>query len=210
MGLEHRGPRGPERSPEPFPLIYLASTSPRRKALLKKAGVSFRVLKPDYEEERLKAPPSKIVQIHAVRKAESCAGKVKNGTLLAADTMVSLDGKIFGKPADLKEARLILGNLQGKEHFVYTGVAIFEILEGRVVQRTVFFEKTGVRLKRLTAKGIENYFKRVDPLDKAGAYAIQSRRGGIVQAVRGPFSNAVGLPIEKVLKRIEAAPLEHK
>lgn len=199
-------------------MIYLASTSPRRKALLKKAGIQFRILKPDYEEEWLKAPPSgtaslppsEIVQIHAVRKAESCVRKVKNGTLLAADTVVWLDGKIFGKPADLKEARLILGNLQGKEHFVYTGVAIFKIGKGKVLQRTVFFEKTGVRLKQLTRKGIKNYFKKVNPLDKAGAYAVQSRQGGIVQAVRGPFSNAVGLPIEKVLKRIETAPREHK
>jgi septum formation protein len=185
-------------------LIYLASTSPRRKALLKRAGIHFRILKPDYEEDRLKAPPSKIVQIHAVKKAESCVGKVKNGTLLAADTVVSLDGKIFGKPANQREACLVLGRLQGRQHFVYTGVAIFKIIEGKVIQRTVFFEKTGVRLKRLTAKGIKNYFKKVNPLDKAGAYAIQSRQGGIVQAVKGLFSNAVGLPVEKVLKRIEA------
>ena len=210
MGLEHRGARRPKRGTEPSPLIYLASTSPRRKALLKKAGVSFRILKPDYEEERLKAPPSKVVQIHAVRKAESCVEKVKNGTLLAADTVVSLGGKIFGKPTNSKEAHRILGRLQGKEHSVYTGVAIFKINEGKIIQRTVFFEKTGVRLKKLTLKGIKNYFKKMNPLDKAGAYAIQSRRGGIIQAVRGPFSNAVGLPIEKVLQRMEAGARKHK
>jgi septum formation protein len=183
-------------------MIYLASTSPRRRTLLKKAGISFRVLKPDYEETtKLKAPPSKIVQIHAVKKAQSCVGKIKNGTLLAADTVVSLDGKSLGKPKTMKEAYLILGRLQGRRHFVYTGVAIFKMIEGKIVKKTIFFEKTEVCLKRLTARGIKNYFKRVNPLDKAGAYAIQSPHGGIVQEVRGLFSNAVGLPVEKVLKQ---------
>lgn len=201
MGLEHRGCGRPERGPEPSLVIYLASISPRRKALLKKTGIRFRVLKPDYEEERgLKAPPYRIVQIHAVKKAESCAGKIKNGTLVAADTVVSLGGKIFGKPENLKEARLMLGSLQGRRQFVYTGVAIFKIQKGRVVKRTVFFDKTEVRLKRLSRKGIQNYFKKVNPLDKAGAYSLQARRPGLVRAIKGSFSNAVGLPIEKVLK----------
>jgi len=184
-------------------VIYLASTSPRRRALLKRAGITFRILRPDYEEgKELKAPSSKIVQAHAVKKAKSCMGQIKNGTVLAADTVVSLDGKIFGKPKTMKEARLILGKLQGRRHFVYTGVAIFKLVEGRAVKRTVFFEKTEVRLKGLTARGIENYFKRVNPLDKAGAYAIQSPHGGIVQGVSGLFSNAVGLPVETILKKV--------
>jgi len=203
MVLEHRGRGGPKRGTESPSLIYLASTSPRRKALLKRAGISFRMLKPDYEEDpRSEAPPSRIVQIHAVKKANSCVGQVKNGTLLAADTVVCLGGKIFGKPANQKEARLLLGRLQGRWHFVYTGVAIFKIIEGQVIKRTVFFEKTGVRLKRLTARGIKNYFKKVNPLDKAGAYAVQSRQRGIVQEVKGSFLNAVGLPVEKILKKI--------
>ena len=205
MGLEHGGRGRPKRGREPSLLIYLVSTSPRRKTLLKRAGIRFRVLKPDYEEGGgFKAPPSRIVQIHAAKKAESCVRKIKNGTLLAADTVVSLGRKIFGKPGNRKEASLMLGNLQGRRQFVYTGVAIFKIRGGRVVKRTVFFDKTEVRLKRLSAKGIQNYFKKVNPLDKAGAYSLQARRRGLVQAVKGSFSNAVGLPIEKVLKRIKA------
>ena len=201
MGLEHRSRGRPKCCAESHPLIYLASTSPRRKALLKKAGISFRILKPDYEEsKKLSAPPSKIVQIHAVKKAESCIGQLKCGTILAADTIVCLSGKVFGKPKNRKEAHVILERLQGRWHFVYTGVAIFKIMEGRVIKRTVFFEKTRVRLKGLSPRGIKNYFKKVNPLDKAGAYAIQSPHGGIVQEVKGLFSNAVGLPIEKILK----------
>ena len=182
-------------------MIYLASTSPRRKALLKKAGIRFRVLRPSYEEAGdLKGPPSRIVRIHAVNKADSCVGQVRNGTLLAADTLVYLQGEIIGKPKNRKDARRILKTLQGTCHSVYTGVSILKIAAGRVVKKSVFFEKTTVRLKTFTDGEIKSYLKKVNPLDKAGGYAIQSPRGGIVEEVQGPFSNAVGLPVEKVLK----------
>jgi len=184
-------------------MIYLVSTSPRRRALLKKAGLIFRILKPAYKEDgALKDSPSRIVQIHAVRKAESCAGQVRNGILIAADTIVYLKGEMIGKPKHRREACLILGKLQGRRHSVYTGVAIFKMISGRVVKKIVFFEKTKVRLKKLTPGKIKNYFKTVNPLDKAGAYAIQSPHGGIVQDVWGSLSNAVGLPVEKILKKL--------
>lgn len=184
-------------------MIYLASTSPRRKQLLKKSGLAFSILKPDYEEkDGLKAAPSKIVRMHAVKKAGCCIGQVKDGIILAADTIVYFKGKIIGKPKNMNAARLILGKLQGEWHTVYTGVAIFRVVSGRVLKKTVFFEKTRVHLKPLTPKGIANYFKKVNPLDKAGAYAIQSSHGDIVQEVEGLFSNAVGLPIEKVLEKL--------
>ena len=184
-------------------MIYLASTSPRRKSLLKKSGVAFRVLRPGYEEDnRLKGTPSQLVQIHAVRKAESCVGQVRDGTILAADTLVSLRGEIIGKPKNSKEALRILKKLQGTCHSVYTGVAILKVASSRVVKKSIFFEKTRVRLKALTEKQIEGYLKKVNPLDKAGAYSIQSPHGGIVQEMKGLFSNAVGLPVERVLKQI--------
>ena len=183
-------------------MIYLASTSPRRKALLKKAGIRFRILKPDYKEGHLKRAPSQIVQIHAAKKAQSCLRQVTDGIILAADTLVYLKGEMIGKPKNLKEAHLILRKLQGKRHAVYTGVALLKVVKGRVKKRTVFYERTQVCLKALTGAAIKSYFKKVDPLDKAGAYAIQSRRGGIIQKVIGPFSNAVGLPLEKTLKKL--------
>lgn len=132
--------------------------------------------------------------------------QIEEGTILAADTIVSLGEDIFGKPKNLKNARFILGKLQGKWHMVYTGVAIFKIVGGQVIKKTIFFEKTKVRLKKLTARGIESYFKRINPLDKAGAYAIQSPHGGIVQEIKGLFSNAVGLPIEKIQKKMLNRP----
>ncbi len=184
-------------------MIYLASTSPRRKSLLKEAGICFRILKPDYDENpNLKGTPSCVVQIHAVKKVESCQKKIKSGTILAADTIVYHQGKIIGKPKDMKDAHFILGKLQGRWHLVYTGVAMFWIVSGRLTKKIVFSEKTKVRLKPLTSKGITNYFKKVNPLDKAGAYAIQSSHGGIVEEVKGLFSNAVGLPIELIFKKL--------
>ncbi len=184
-------------------MIYLASTSPRRRFLLKKAGISFRILKPRYQEDdRLKAPPSEIVRIHAIEKAKSCVDQAKDGILLAADTIVYLDGEVIGKPENMKHARQILLKLQGRWHAVFTGVSIFKIKSGRIAKKTVFVEKTKVRLKTLTPKGIENYFKKINPLDKAGAYAIQSPHGGIVMDVKGHFSNAIGLPVETVLKKL--------
>jgi len=184
-------------------MIYLASTSPRRKQLLKKAGIRFRVLKPGYEEDDgLKAAPSRVVQVHAREKAKSCVKQVRDGIIIAADTMVYSQGEIMGKPKIMKAACTTLGKIQGRWHAVYTGVAIFEVVAGRVKKRTIFYEKTKVKIRSLSPQGIKNYFKKVNPLDKAGAYAIQSSHGGIVEDVKGLFSNAVGLPVESVVKQL--------
>lgn len=184
-------------------MIYLASSSPRRKTLLKKAGIAFQILKPSYEEENnLKGSPSRIVQTHARRKGESCLKEVTDGIVISADTIVYFRGQIIGKPGNMKEAFSILGKLQGQWHSVYTGVAILKIVSGKIARKIIFFEKTKVRLKKLSSQEIENYFERVNPLDKAGAYAIQSSHDGIVEDVKGLFSNAIGLPIEKILKEL--------
>ncbi len=184
-------------------MIYLASTSPRRKEILKKAGISFRILKPAYEEDNgLKGLPSQIVKIHARKKAESCVRQIKDGIILGADTIVYLRGAIIGKPKNMKEACLILGRLQGRRHAVYTGGALLQVKAGRIVRKTIFFEKSRVKIKKLSAADIRHYFKKVNPLDKAGAYAVQSPHGGIIEAVQGSFSNVIGLPIEAVSRHL--------
>jgi septum formation protein len=184
-------------------MIYLASTSPRRKTLLIEFGISFRTLKPDYQEGKVpRASPSAIVRRHALAKAKSCAGQIRNGILIAADTIVSCGGQVIGKPKHLRDAFHILRTLQSRWHAVYTGVAIFWVRSGAVQTKTVFFEKTKVRLKSMSRREIETYFKKVNPLDKAGAYAIQSRRPDIVLEVRGSRSNAIGLPMETVLRKL--------
>ena len=184
--------------------LYLASISPRRKTLLKSFGLRFRSLKPRYREvNNFSLSPSKIVQAHAWAKALSVKGIIARGTVLAADTIVYFGGRVIGKPKNLREAVKILNRLQGRWHSVYTGVALAEFRAGRLIRKKVFFEKTKVLLRPLTRGEISAYFRRVDPLDKAGAYAIQARRGSVVEEIKGSFSNAVGLPVEKLYGKLK-------
>jgi septum formation protein len=180
-------------------MIYLASASPRRARLLKEAGIRFQVLRSDYHERNVRGVrPSQLVKQHALGKALSAASRIQKGSILAADTIVYAGGKIIGKPAGLRAAEATLLRLQGRWHTVYTGVAYLEVDRQRVVRKRLFFEKTRVLLKGMATADIRRYFKRVHPLDKAGAYAIQDQAAGIVQRVKGSFSNAVGLPMERL------------
>ncbi len=184
--------------------IYLASTSPRRLSLLKEAGIAVHKMKPDYEEvDKKHLSTRQLVKNHALGKAASMAGLVSKGVLVAADTLVIFRGKRIGKPKDMKGAFRILSLLQGKTHSVLTGVAVLSIKKGAVQSKIYFAEKTEVTLKPLSPEGIKTYFKRINPLDKAGAYAIQSQRQTIVSHIKGSYTNAVGLPMEKLKKVLD-------
>ncbi len=185
-------------------IVHLASTSPRRLLLLKQAGISVRKIKPDYAEiDKKHLTTGQLLRSHAVGKALSAATHVKNGILVSADTLVVHKGKRIGKPRDMKHALHILSSLQGRTHHVLTGVAILSICDGKIQRKKYFVEKTEVTLKPLTLEAIKVYFKRIQPLDKAGAYAIQSKRLSIVQKIRGSYSNAMGLPMEKLKKILD-------
>ena len=186
-------------------MLYLASTSPRRKAILKSLGFSFRTLKPNYKEGKTtnRLSPSRTVKKHALSKALSMTKKVRNGVIIGADTVVYFRGRIIGKPKNFKEAVKILRTLEGCTHTVHTGVALLEIRRSAVKRKAVFSEKTRVRLKEMSSRDIEDYFRKIDPLDKAGAYAIQSKTASIVREIRGSYSNAVGLPVEKLCVRLK-------
>ncbi len=184
-------------------MIYLASRSPRRQLLLKNAGLRFKVKHPNYHEKPIPgAGPSKLVSTHALQKALSLAPKIKEGTILGADTIVYFKKKVIGKPRDLKHALSTLSNLQGKWHTVFTGVALIQVKNHQVLSKTVFYEKTKVKIRAMSQADIVKYFKKIQPLDKAGAYAIQSKHAGIVEQIKGSFSNAVGLPMEKLCVKI--------
>ncbi len=192
-------------------MIYLASTSPRRKALLKKYGIKFKVIKPYYEEiDDLKIVPSKMVKQHALEKAKSCTAQVERGFILAADTIVYQDGRVIGKPKNMKEAIRILNSLQGRWHSVFTGVAVIKIDDGKSVKQFLFSEKTKVKLKVMSSQEIKKYIKKINPLDKAGAYAIQSKNQNIINRVTGSLNNAVGLPIESVLQKFKSLKIGKK
>ena len=186
-------------------MIFLASSSPRRKKLLKEAGVIFRSICPDYDEKqsvgatrRVAPTPSVFVKKHAFAKAASCVSRVKEGVILGSDTVVYFSGRVIGKPKNHADAFKILTLLQGRWHVVYTGVAILHIKHSRMVKKIVFSERTRVRLRAMDRMAIESYFKKINPLDKAGAYAIQSDEVNIITDVKGSIANAIGLPIERM------------
>ena len=185
-------------------MIYLASTSPRRKKILKELGIVFKTVTPDYVEENTAgaAPkPASLVKRHALAKAVSCLSKVKEGRIIGADTIVYCQKRIIGKPRHYQDALRIAGFLRDRWHTVYTGVALLTVKGHRVRKKKVFYEKTKVRLKPMTRRETEKYFKKINPLDKAGAYAIQSKRASIIAEIKGSISNAMGLPVEKLTGR---------
>ncbi len=127
---------------------------------------------------------------------------VRNGIILGADTVVVHGSRILGKPRNMKGAERMLGELLGRSHQVFTAVALIKMKNGLPVKRLVFVEKTWVRLKKMELPELRRYLKRIGPLDKAGAYAAQASGTGVVESVKGSFSNVVGLPIEKLQKHL--------
>jgi septum formation protein len=139
--------------------------------------------------------PAELCQLNAHRKARAVAGKIPDALVLGADTLVFLDGEIMGKPRDLDDARRMLAQLQGRTHQVVTGVSLIHL---RGHRERLFAVSTDVIFRPLTAAQIGNYLSRMNPLDKAGAYAIQEHGDMIVSEISGSRSNVVGLPVERV------------
>lgn len=184
-----------------LPSIILASVSPRRSELLREAGLPFEVVPPRSTEllpEHLS--PGEACQINAYRKARAVAKKHPDALVIGADTVVSLGEEIFGKPTQMREARHMLTKLQGRTHLVLTGVCLIHLREHR--QRT-FVDSTAVTFRRLHRGQIEKYLAKVNPLDKAGAYAIQEEGDEIVKNILGSYTNVVGLPLEKLKQELE-------
>lgn len=182
-------------------MIYLASTSARRRRLLKEAGLRFRVLKPSYEEAG-RGSASSLTRRHALGKAMSVMARVKKGVILGCDTVVVSAGRVLGKPATLKAASRMLQSLEGRTHVVVSAVALLRMEKGWPVRQRVFLEKSSVRIKKMTPALRRAYLARIRPLDKAGAYAAQAAGRGAVERVRGSFTNVVGLPMEKLKKEL--------
>ncbi len=183
------------------PEIILASASPRRELLLREMGLRFRVVQPtDVEEATGGAVPDVLAMQNAQRKACAIAGQHGDALVIGADTIVVLAGEVYGKPRDLAEAATFLGRLAGRRHDVFTGVCV--ISRARKTEIT-FAERTGVWIRPLTAAQIQDYFTKVNPLDKAGAYGAQEFGELILERVEGSFSNVMGLPIERLRTALE-------
>ena len=180
--------------------IILASASPRRRELLTKMGWPFRVVSADVDE-RVEGAPREKVRLLAERKARAVAQRLGEGVVLAADTLVALDGETLGKPRDAEDARRMLTRLSGRTHEVFTGVCLLNARGGDIA---LHVERTGVRFRPLTAEEIDAYVATTEPLDKAGAYAIQGGARAFVVQIDGSFDNVMGLPTEALTRMLDA------
>lgn len=186
------------------PSLILASVSPRRVELLRQIRAAFEVVPSDaHELTDDYLSPYELCQLNAHRKARSVAKRFPDALVLGADTLVFLDREIFGKPANLAEARQMLARLQGRTHQVITGVSLIHLRRHR---ERIFAVSTDVRFRSLDAEQVRNYLSHIDPLDKAGAYAIQEQGGLIIEEVSGSYSNVVGLPVERVREELASWP----
>lgn len=186
------------------PSVILASASPRRAELLQQVVADFEIVPsdaPEVHDEQLTA--WEMAQVNAYRKARVVAKKFPDAIVLGADTLVYLDQetKLFGKPASRADAECMLNDLQGRVHAVITGVCLLHL---RGHRQKVFAEWTDVRFHPLTAQQIKEYLSLMNPLDKAGAYAIQEHGERIVAEIFGSYSNVVGLPMERVREELGA------
>ncbi len=173
--------------------IVLASASPRRKEILKRTGLSFRVDASDYAEETEPGlSPRVLARRLSRRKAEAVALRHKRAVIIAADTLVILGRRIFGKPRTVAEARRMPSRLNGRRHSVITGFTIMDTLTGKRVTRSV---ETKVWFRKMTMKEINEYVRSGEPIDKAGAYAIQGLGAALVRKIEGDYDNVVGLPL---------------
>ena len=188
--------------------IYLASASPRRKELLKQVGISFKVVPSTVEEKITKEAPDEVVEELSYQKAVDVCGKLtaegkEDFVVVGADTVVSAWGKILGKPADKADAARMLKGLQGGSHQVYTGVTLAWKYKYMSPMYATFSECTDVTMYTMTDEEIQRYVDSGEPMDKAGAYAIQGLCAAHIQGICGDYNNVVGLPVGRLCQELK-------
>ena len=183
----------------PFHPLVLASGSPRRRQLLEMLGIRFRVVPPDVDEtyRNGEAPEAYVVRL-ARKKASAVAARAPGELVLGADTTVVVRGDVLGKPSSEEEAATMLASLQGRTHQVMTGVAL---AAGDRVEHAL--DVTDVTFRPLDEATIRAYVATGEPMDKAGAYAVQGRGAMLVEGIRGDFFGVMGLPLRLVLELLE-------
>ncbi|MGA0845412.1 MAG: Maf family protein [Luteolibacter sp.] len=178
------------------PLI-LASASPRRHELLTRAGLEFQVVHPNAEEIHDSAlGPALLCETNAAIKARAVAQEHPDAVVLAADTLVFLDGEALGKPDDMEQAHAMIRRLAGRDHLVCTGVCM--IFPGAAAAEQ-FHDTSTVVFHALEDDAIAEYLRLTSPLDKAGAYGIQDHGERVVSRIDGSMENVMGLPVDKVI-----------
>lgn len=187
--------------------IILASASPRRKELLSKIIKEYEIIPSNFDEDELKKEikdPEILVQELSNQKAKDVLSQVKEKykydefTIIAADTIVYFDGKVLGKPKDENDAFKMLSALQGNSNYVYTGMTVIIKNNNEEVKEDTVITKSIVNMKKMSKQDIWDYIETKDPLDKAGAYAIQGIGNRNIESFEGSFDAVVGLDIEKL------------
>lgn len=183
-----------------MPQIYLASSSPRRREILQMIGLPHRVLVPDVDETMPPGiPPAGQVEELSRRKAAAAVERLNDGVVIAADTVVVLDGEVLGKPADRREALDMLERLQGRTHEVFTGVTVCRAAGGLA---STGHEHTYVQMRPARREELARYVDTGEPMDKAGSYGIQGKGSVFVSGIRGCYFNVVGLPVHMLTRML--------
>lgn len=192
--------------------MILASASPRRKELLAQIGAECEVV-PAAGEERIGSKvPEQVVLELAKQKAKEVAARFSQEpgrlAVLGADTVVAFGGQILGKPKDKADAARMLKTLSGNTHSVFTGVAVVLLANKRVEEVFSFYEETKVTMYPMSDKQIEAYIGTGEPMDKAGAYAIQGKCAVYIEKIAGDYNNVVGLPVAAIYQKLEKSGIE--
>lgn len=182
--------------------IILASASPRRQELLTQVGLSYTVIPSMCEEKITKTAPDEVVKELSCQKAQDVAAKLSEegeALVIGADTVVSCDGKILGKPSSKEDAVSMLSMLQGRSHRVYTGVTmLYRSASDTQWETATFAECTKVVFYPMSEEEIRRYVDTKEPMDKAGAYGIQGKCAAFIERIEGDYNNVVGLPVARV------------
>jgi septum formation protein len=180
--------------------LVLASGSPRRAQLLEEAGLRFDVIPAGVSESATRVLTiQELTACNASRKARDVARRCRDAIVLGADTLVALDGEVIGKPANMREAVKTLQRLSAREHQVCTSVFICSVARQEQIS---FCTISHVRFKLLNDNEIRDYLAKIDPLDKAGAYAAQAHGSEVIGRIRGSYTNVVGLPMGETLRAL--------
>lgn len=183
--------------------IILASASPRRRELLEQIGAVFEVCPAIGEEKITKTEPGEAAEELSRGKCREVFQSLEDDvTVIGADTIVVLDGKILGKPGSADEAVQMLSSLRGRSHQVFTGVTVMS-REGEKTQTVTFHESTQVSFYPMSDKEIEEYVSDGEPMDKAGAYGIQGKGAVFIREIRGDYNNVVGLPVARLYQELK-------
>lgn len=183
--------------------IILASGSPRRREILEQVGVTFTIKVSDKEEIMNSNDPESLVKELSAMKARDVAERVSSpAIIIGADTVVAQNNIIFGKPRDKKHAKEMLSIMQNNSHKVYTGVCIIIIEEDKTIRELSFAVASSVKVASMNESQIEAYIETNEPMDKAGAYAIQGKFAPYILGIEGDYYNIVGLPISSIYAQL--------